>query len=112
MDYEHLEGKEVEVITDISINGVNLAFTGLVVGVEENMGVTIVDANDKDNFLVCLNVRNANPEDKEAFDLVFNKIVEQIEAGQIDYTDLKLASLDGSGKVPGRNPSQDSCVFS
>ena len=48
MDYSKLEGKKIEYFWGDNIR------EGLVVGVDFNIGITIVDANNHDNFILCL----------------------------------------------------------
>ncbi len=46
-DYPELEGKIIK------IKGCDLTDVGAVIGVNRHVGITIVDANDKNTFLVC-----------------------------------------------------------
>ena len=47
-NYEHLEGKVIKFVTGDKI------FDARVSLIDHDIGITLVDANDKDNYLSCL----------------------------------------------------------
>lgn len=110
-DYSHLTDRIVE-----WRNG-KLEFTGKVVLVDFDLGITIVDADDKDHYLTCLQGPigyrtihgHDSPRPIKSYVRVFNKMVKMIEEGHYEIQDLP----DNAGVEDpfSRNPSSSSCVF-
>lgn len=70
--YKHLLGKEVK----IEVEGIE--YDGIVVGVHEDFGITIVNANDETDKLYCLNKERSSHYDEK-----FPWAVRCIENGEI-----------------------------
>ena len=102
-DRPDLEGKIV------SILGVIGTTTGIVVGCNRSVGISIVDTDDHDNFMVCLRgamMPNPSP-DFDDLDEITDVIIEMIEAGVVDITELKryqnIPIGRNSGGTSGKN---------
>lgn len=101
--YSHLEGKEIELL--------RFSKRGLVVGCDKDIGITIVNAADHDDYIMCL-VGPSSPlwEGKAAqdkYEELFNIIVEQLENGVYDF--MIINSIVAGGSKEG--PTAKSCAF-
>jgi hypothetical protein len=111
MDYEHLEGKEIDYICG------NSKLRGLVVGVDRDIGITIVNAKNHEHFLTCVNgpssghVAYANDLiDIEAYNKVFDHSIEMLEQGKFDI-DLHFNTMSIVGLIYGFEPSLNDCPY-
>lgn len=101
-DFPELEGKVVDVIT---LNGNK---KGIVVGCNLSIGITIVDVDNKDAYLLCYTgpslpgVRGHTPKELKAAELT----VQMIEQGKVDFIKL-MRQLDSYGHFP----DADSCAY-
>ncbi len=122
-DYEKYEGKVVKAVRDDD----ETVFDALIVGLDFDIGFTIVDNNDKDNYLACLLGDTVFKDDnfsKEDYKIFFDEIVKQIKSGVInlDEMDELFNSLTGVSKevadiskilntVGIGGPSAEFCAF-
>ena len=112
-DYSHLEGKEIQWIN----NGYE--YTGIVVNVDYDIGVTIVNKDDKTDKLTCLNgPMSPNKEHYEYFKKTyktdFYSTVRQIKKGLYNgkIMDAIESKVYGERKVhPLIFPSMASCAY-
>ena len=83
-DYPELEGKEITVIHSVE------SYTGIVVGCNRDIGITIINKDDHDHYLACLQGPSApnytgwpgaNIEADHINKTIFKTMVTQIEAG-------------------------------
>jgi len=107
MNYEELEGKEV-VFKELSKKGI-------VVGCDRDIGITIVNTEDKDDYIVCL-IGPSSPLwkrvlHKEDSDEVFDLLVHQIKSGYVDLTAVCSLIISQTGQQPGSHPSAEDCAF-
>uniref|UniRef100_A0A6M3KDD5 Uncharacterized protein n=1 Tax=viral metagenome TaxID=1070528 RepID=A0A6M3KDD5_9ZZZZ len=111
-DWSKLIGKEVTIVC----HNTNRTRTGIVVGIDLDIGITIVDKYDKTDYLVCL--RSALIMDKmygkgkyskltkKAYRETFRVVLEWIESG---HTSLrKLQSKIGNCNS---TPTAETCAF-
>lgn len=99
----------------IFIGNYGVEYTALVVGCEEDIGVTVIDKNDKDKYLLCsigpsspLWTNKYNGREDESRRL-FNILSTSIENGKIDIREI----LNNNKDLPkdAGNPSSDNCSF-
>lgn len=83
-DYTYLKEKNFTVKT---LRGV---FQGMLVDIEPAIGATIVDKGNRDLYIYCLRGPSVNiqlfkdyPELKKVYERIFDKLVKQIEEGQV-----------------------------
>ena len=110
-DYSELLEKDF----DVKINGSTCH--GKLVGIDYDIGITIVSKEDPDNYLVCLRgepvCRKMFPGHK--FDLklhnaLFTVIADGIKAGVVDCAEYERVLSDMSGMIPG-TASSSRCAF-
>lgn len=103
-DYEHLEGK----LVTISYSG-GEEVTGVVVGCNRSIGVTIVDVTDKDKYLLCFGgpvspggitecLKDDLKEFGKTYDEVFDIIIQMIESGSWEAGAFTRSITDGHGR--------------
>lgn len=93
---------------------------GIVVGHDPDLGITIINANDPDDYLICINGpaskmwKELNTHDSEipGYKRVFNYVTERIKAGLIVLDDLSEDMAKQASRPQGHNPSSESCAFS
>jgi hypothetical protein len=112
-DYPELEGNKVDYL---GLDEGDLV--GKVVGFDYDIGITIVDVNDKNNYLLCINGPNS-PLGKANKNLVkykriFYAIVGLIEKGKMHIDEVEDIISD-PGEYPSSpfqsQPSSKSCAF-
>ena len=89
---------------------------GVIVGCEYDIGITLVNNNNKDDYLYCLKGPGSYPElyTKDScyafYDDVFENIIEMFKGG---FFDVKIAKEVGRkfGEKSRLPPSSDSCAF-
>ena len=109
-DYSELEGKIID------IEGIKSCSKGKVIGCDPDIGITIVDLDDPNHYLVCL-VGPSSPnhsgkyieENRKMFDMM----VEQIEHGSYDMIASRRTfdELTGSPSLLSSPPSAKKCAF-
>jgi hypothetical protein len=110
-DYSYLEGKIIKVTA-----GDRFQYKGIVSGCDYDIGITIQNADDHDNYLVCLHgtcspykiAAAAANNDLQLYKKVFNKIIKDIQTGHLDQFELE----DLVGRASDKQPSADTCPFS
>ena len=120
-DFSELEGKEVKVTDDVQALTTHVK-TGIVVGIERDIGISIVDKHDSDNYLVCL-IGNMAPQWNDKYcsqarsDALFDHLVKAITKGEIVWSEMMTLfdeySKEGSeyaAKEPSAS-SADACAF-
>jgi len=112
MNYEELEGK--------TLVFPELGKTGVVVGCDPDVGITIVNIEDKDNYLVCISgpsstqwegIVRAGPEGEDAkriYHQLFDLLIERIKNGSCTPSKISLAI---KGCRSGASPSAENCAF-
>jgi len=109
-DYEELEGKIVDVIN----SSVEEHIQGHVVGIDYDIGITIVDANDHERYILCYTGPAAEKfsvvRDFAIYNQLFNYTKNAIERGVIDLDELFYFTQKISVST-GRNPSKETCPF-
>lgn len=87
--------------------------------IEPGVGFTIVDANDKDNYLTCARgplampkMFEIDPEAHEIFEIVWEKGVEMIRSGRYDATEMDRALIGAGLSKSGNSPGANTCAFS
>ena len=106
-DYSYLEGKEVEWFYSTTPEDLGSDFIGIVKGCDYEVGVTIVNKEDKEHYLTCypgptgekVSSLLCHPE----WDLLFPTIIAMLESGYYHAPDE--SSLFGNG------PTSSSCAF-
>ena len=112
--YEHLEGKIIDWRSPLYKGG--KIFKVKVAGIDPDIGITLVNAEDPEDFFTCVN-GPMSPQGKAlpphlymVWEEKFARRAEAIEAGLYDVEDLYTAdgrSLD----YDGDSPDADSCSF-
>ncbi len=97
-NYEALEGK----IIDIN----DFPHQGKVVGCDYDIGITIVAADDPDNYLSCLQGASSPLKSKrwskKRYDVMFNLIINQIKEGILNWKETdKIWNELTDGSPPG-----------
>jgi hypothetical protein len=109
-DYSELLDKEVKVI---EANGL-ISYTGIVIGIDFDIGITIINKEDKDDYLLCYLGETVQPaedeEEKELYNRLFSWAVEAIRQGVMDFKESNEISFI-AGRRPGNDPSSDFCAF-
>lgn len=108
-DFPELEGKVI--IFDNS----GVVYSGIVVGCNRSVGVTIVNANDKDDYLFCQRGPVApgyHKGQEERDHVVFEYTLQAIKDGVWNYDEFAQALKD-AGVVPhlGGGVSAASCAY-
>lgn len=103
-DYSHLEGKEIS----YQVNGKE-EYKGIIALIDPDIGITIVDKDDHENYLSCL-VLPSSPKwdaslDKEEVKKEFYEIVEMLEKGFYNVEPTTYQTFFGS------DPTADDCAF-
>jgi len=106
-NYEELEGK----IIDYSDN--SIIYKGKVIGCDPDIGITIINLNDPNNYLLCLIGPSSSLWDN-SFDLKLNKktfkvIVNQIKNGKINIPAINKARKNNY--TPPATASAATCPF-
>ena len=109
-DYSYLEGKTITVNLDTGLE------IGIITGIDRELGISIQEDGNLDNYLMCFNgpsspVERAKYEEfsecKGLYYAMFDKIVYMLEMGHIDYEDFQKA-----GEIDYREaPSAKTCAF-
>jgi hypothetical protein len=115
MNYEELEGREIELINQHGVK-----YTGIVVGCDYDIGLTIMNKDDKDHYLVCLQGPSSHQwmeswDDRQLkfYRECFEETTLMIKDGFIDYkVVIELVSKHGLDGGLRRGASQDTCSFS
>jgi len=108
---EQYEGKVVKIIKDGKV-----MFSGLVVGCDYDIGVTIVNTEDKDDYLYCLVGPSANPEiyrsnvDRAYYNETFENLIAMFKKGFIDVNIDHEIDMKYGTKEPGI-ASPEGCAF-
>ena len=82
----------------------------MVIGCNRQVGITIVDANNKDIFIVCYAgpiLPGHQPDEFKDITVFFNTLVEQVQNGYVDVSILQNMQLQNYGKCTGAN-----CAYS
>lgn len=111
--YPELEGKVIRFTTSKKSTKVTL---GKVVGCDYYIGVTIVNADDQDDYLLCAHGpmspiykgKDRSCVDPQIWDTRFALILETIKSEHLDCQQYLSKDLIGRA---GNNPSADSCSF-
>lgn len=105
--YSELSGKEIDYEDE---KGTRKA---IIVAVEEDIGITIVDKNDKNHHLLCLRCKNApnyikskNLDPEKTFEVLVN----QIKEGKVNGVEAEMIYRKGK-MYYGGNLSADYCAF-
>jgi hypothetical protein len=107
-NYEHLEGKT------IMVKSWGYSKNGIVVGVDYDIGITIVSYNNKDELLFCLNGPSSGNTSYNyetclsEYNSIFTKVAGAIESGTVDFN--KMGVLLKNSFV--KEISRDFCPFS
>lgn len=113
-DYSHLEGKEI-IYKYEDFDGIR-EIPSIVVGVDYDIGITIINAKDHEDYVMCLRGPSSptfvEVEDwQTAHDTLFYEYVRMIEEGVINE-DILEDKLDDVGFAPGdEEPTAASCPF-
>jgi len=85
-DYPELEGKIVKVIFNNSLR------KGKVIGVNYDVGITVVELNNLRTFFICLNrkIHTINSYSFFKYDYMFKLFIESIQFGIIDLDELNV----------------------
>ncbi len=109
--YEELEGKIIDTNFDDGIKG-------KVVGCDYDIGITIVAADDPDNYLICLQglsspvlKKAGEPLNEERHKEMFNAIVNCIKKGKYDNNFIDNLWRSLGGEPPVNQPSVEICPF-
>jgi len=111
MDYEKFEGRTIRFI-----NYKGTEIIGHLVGVEYDIGITIVCDSDRDRYLSCLKGPSAEPDfyANDSDYLVYNELFENslfmIKDGFFDERVIEEL-LSKHGEEPGVNAGPESCPF-
>ena len=105
-DRADLEGR---IITVLDIYGGKTS--GVIVGCNKSVGLTIVNANDKDKYLICMRgpvAPNSTVHMHTDYDVSWTTVIEMLEAGIFDVSELhRLHKGDGTGGSLGAH----SCAY-
>ena len=114
-DYSKLEGTKVDVNTYSLIGRQD--YRGVVIGCDYWVGITIVNAKNKKEYLLCLHgektsqARGQSPIPKGNYQRIFNFIVKQIRSGLVDIGDID-AFVNRIGRYSSQdNASAETCAF-
>jgi len=107
---KELEGK---IITWEGDNGEE--HSALIVGCDRDIGITIVNAEDKNDYFYCLSGPSSphypsdptTPENIEEDKLMFDSVVKMLKKGYFNYKELAGEPIT----ILNRNPSIETCSF-
>ena len=112
-DYKSLIGKTVRYIYEREM----IDITGIVINIDQEIGLTIVNEDNPDHYLVCLN-GTKSPKRKlftiqslQLYKELFNYIVKAIPEGIIDVEKLKAINTQNYLSNFGM-PDSSTCAFS
>ena len=110
IDYPELENRIV-----VYINADGYKGASLVVGCNFDIGLTLVDANDKDNYLFCMRgemyPKKLTGRNDKRYKCVFYSLVSMLKKGCVDMR-IILEVVNCFGKNNGGYPSSSNCSFS
>lgn len=114
MDYSHFEGK----VVTVNFNN-EYFYDGIISGCDSDLGITIQNADNKDDYLVCLHGKMSPKkkflytgldafENERIFNEVFKEFIKGIEKGRID-----VWAIHEKVKAPDSKniPSAEDCPF-
>ena len=104
MNYEELEGKEINFLIPENDHYTEFDEKGIVAGCEYDIGITIVSKTNKTNKLLCLNKINYTSKE-EKYEQVFQETVKMIQDGTVNG--LILCDID----TPRKFGRQATCAF-
>lgn len=104
-DYPELEGEPVK------FTNTEMKYDGKVVGCSYDIGITIVNAKDSKDYLVCINGPSSPNEgyEKEPYDKVFYTTIDMIKKGLVEAQILEL--IYNPCFVPGFFNYMDECPW-
>ena len=108
--FEHLEGKDVKVM-----DGSGYIYTGLVVGCDYDIGITIVDKDDKNVFLVCLNGSLSPVQEyrfpEKLYDKLFYLLVGSVGLSRLSFKEIESVICVEGQKGRFIKLSEKTCAF-
>lgn len=114
-DYSYLTGK---ILPAKNLEGVS---TVRIVDVDYDIGITIVNADDTDQYIYCWigptaykNMTGEGVEDAELHEAAFTRMVELLERDEYDHEVALTIFQETStpiGYLTATNPDADSCAF-
>jgi len=108
---EEFEGKVI-----VYADSCGHKYEGYIAGCDYDIGITIVNNEDKDNYLYCLKGPSAYPElykDDSVYQHYNEKFEEIIEMFKNGFFNIKIALEIGKkyGKTGGNNAGPHTCAF-
>ena len=85
-DYPELEGMEFDFIDDVGFQ------IGRLIGCNRNVGLTIVNAEDEREKLLCFkgpSTKGSKSKDKELDMMLYDIVVEGVREGKVDWRGIK-----------------------
>lgn len=112
--YSHLEGKIIDFVDNRG--DINKA---RVVGCDKDIGITIVDAEDKGKCIYCLQgpsspnwSKSNDPLNKDQCGKIFERVVKMIETGVLSYSGIIASSTEIAPESQvGYTPGAEMCPF-
>ena len=111
MDYEKFEGRTIKVIDYIGDE-----ISGLIVGCDYDIGITIVNADNKNEYLSCLRGPSSGfiklycDSDYEYYNEMFENYIAMFNEGFYDIRIMK--EIDKKyNEISGRHASSEGCAF-
>ena len=97
----------------IVIKRVDKLVVGKVIGCDKDFGISIVNANNEDMFLVChtMDVESKYRSPSEQVRIVYNLIKEKISKKYISISELTDEVEEIYGSTIARNPDSSNCPF-
>ena len=113
-DYEKLEGKIIDFVYTDFIKNKKLKTQGKVIGCDPDIGITIVNANDPNHYLLCLTRPSSSlwcdDINLERNELLFNELIKQIKKGKYIEEDIDNIMIQFEIRV-GFKPTAENCPF-
>ncbi|KKL75783.1 hypothetical protein LCGC14_2051380 [marine sediment metagenome] len=94
---------------------VDMTITGKLVGIDPDIGITIVDKNDRDHYIYCLRsgltLGPKGKGNKKFYADMFEVLVQGIRAGEIKREDVQDIELSHNFMLSGGKASPETCAF-
>lgn len=113
MELSETEREELMACEFVVISGYG-TFPGLLVDIDRDIGLTIVNKDNTDHYLIChigdTVIPSKTPEEAVMYNELFDLTVEGIRTGTISLRVLE-ERMNSFQQTAGNNPSSEACAF-